>query len=200
MRFFQAALTAPAAVRAHIDADSLKKPNHIVTRQFSEVVKDHANCNHLTKQLKQESKLTTRVMAILSIWNWVVQSFENGIQKLCWSEFTEKFSCCHRVLFFWQFKKALFTNRIHKTYFLISLLWEYFSIHDSIWLLLLLLPTYLPWFLFCLKHTDPHPTNTLSLNNNNYCMVFPNFVLWKVSIMCKIKCHICCYMALWCYN
>ena len=34
--------TAPAAVPAHVGADSLKKPHHIVTLRFSEVVKDHA--------------------------------------------------------------------------------------------------------------------------------------------------------------
>ena len=35
-------LTAPAAMPAHIGADSLKKPHHIVTLRFSEAVKDHA--------------------------------------------------------------------------------------------------------------------------------------------------------------
>ena len=40
MRFFRH--TAPATMPAlHIGADSLKKPHHIVTLQFSEVVKDH---------------------------------------------------------------------------------------------------------------------------------------------------------------
>ena len=34
---------APAAMPAHIGADSLKKRHHIVTLWFSEVVKDHAN-------------------------------------------------------------------------------------------------------------------------------------------------------------
>ena len=41
MRFFR--LTAIAGVPAHIGADSLKKPHHIITLWFSEVVKDHAN-------------------------------------------------------------------------------------------------------------------------------------------------------------
>ena len=36
-------ITAPASVPAHIGAESLKKPHHIVTLRFSEVVKDHAN-------------------------------------------------------------------------------------------------------------------------------------------------------------
>ena len=38
-------LTAPAAMPAHTGAKSLKKPqpHHIITLQFSEVVKDHAN-------------------------------------------------------------------------------------------------------------------------------------------------------------
>ena len=36
--------TGPAAMPAHIGADSLKKPHHIITLQFSEVVKDRANC------------------------------------------------------------------------------------------------------------------------------------------------------------
>ena len=38
-------LTAPAAMPAHAGAKSLKKPqpHHIITLQFSEVVKDHAN-------------------------------------------------------------------------------------------------------------------------------------------------------------
>ena len=34
--------TAPAAVPAHVGADSRKKPHHIVTLRFSEVVKNHA--------------------------------------------------------------------------------------------------------------------------------------------------------------
>ena len=37
-------MTAPAAGLAHVGAESLKKPHHIVTLQFSEVVKDHAKC------------------------------------------------------------------------------------------------------------------------------------------------------------
>ena len=40
MRFFQPDSTA--AVQAHDGAESLKKPHHIITLQFSEVVKDHA--------------------------------------------------------------------------------------------------------------------------------------------------------------
>ena len=40
MRFFR--LTAPANVPAYVGADSLKKPHHIITLRFSEVVKDHA--------------------------------------------------------------------------------------------------------------------------------------------------------------
>ena len=38
-------LTTPATVLVHIGADSLKKPHHIVTLRFSEVVNDHANDN-----------------------------------------------------------------------------------------------------------------------------------------------------------
>ena len=34
--------TAPAAMPAQIGTDSLKKPHHIITLRFSEVVKDHA--------------------------------------------------------------------------------------------------------------------------------------------------------------
>ena len=46
MRFFQADSTAPAAMLAHVGADCLKKPHHIVTLRFIEVVKDHANYLH----------------------------------------------------------------------------------------------------------------------------------------------------------
>ena len=42
MRFFQADSTSSNAGPAHIGAESLKKPHHIVTLRFSEVVKDHA--------------------------------------------------------------------------------------------------------------------------------------------------------------
>ena len=41
MRFFQADSTSSRA--AYAVAESLKKPHHIVTLAFSEVVKDHAN-------------------------------------------------------------------------------------------------------------------------------------------------------------
>ena len=41
MRFFQADSTRRRAVPGYVGADSLKKPHHIVTLQFSEVVKDH---------------------------------------------------------------------------------------------------------------------------------------------------------------
>ena len=42
MRLFQADSTSRGAVQAHVGV-SLKKPHHIVTIQFSDVVKDHAN-------------------------------------------------------------------------------------------------------------------------------------------------------------
>ena len=41
MRFFRQ--TAPATMPAHIGADSLEKPHHMVTLRFSEAEKDHAN-------------------------------------------------------------------------------------------------------------------------------------------------------------
>ena len=44
-------------MQAHIGADSLKKPHHIITLQFSEVVKDHAKyqkylSDHVVYKLK----------------------------------------------------------------------------------------------------------------------------------------------------
>ena len=42
---------------AHIGADSLKKPHHIVTLQFSEVVKDHANYEPISIKTKFSKKM-----------------------------------------------------------------------------------------------------------------------------------------------
>ena len=61
--------TAPATVPEHIGADSLKKPHHIVTLRFSEVVKDH------TKNINQNNILwrTINNMCSTSILSQVKQ-------------------------------------------------------------------------------------------------------------------------------
>ena len=58
-------LTELAAVPAHVGAESLKKPHHIVTLQFSEVVKDHAKWHfyillfiHITTRVENTYKTT----------------------------------------------------------------------------------------------------------------------------------------------
>ena len=60
-------LTAPAALPVHIGADSLKKPHHIATLWFSEVVNDHPNWGFfrlsasmcMVQWLKKPSHITT---------------------------------------------------------------------------------------------------------------------------------------------
>ena len=51
MRFFHADSTSRMlpAMLALVGADSLKKPHHIITLRFSDVVKDHAKCMCIKK-------------------------------------------------------------------------------------------------------------------------------------------------------
>ena len=116
---------------------------------------------------------TIRVLDILRAVNQHLKGFEICVQKLWWNEITKRHQILLSLLFsFIIFIPAhVFNNRIHKTYFLMSLLWEflqhYLLVHDSKF--------------WCSNNFSAVVLSTVKSSENTRTVFFKMFYFWALA-------------------